>query len=258
MNSSSRRTFLQGSAAVAGLAFHPKLWAFASAEAPIATTTAGKISGYTEDGICVFKSVPYGADTAKTRFQPPMPPEKWSRMKECTRFTTMAPQLVANRGARSTSPTGNVPTSASGVPGGPSDAGVQSEDCLHLNVFTPALRDGRKRPVLCYFHGGAYNNGTVNNDLYDGRRLCHRGDVVVVTVNHRLNAFGYMYVGDLSPTYAKSGNAGQLDLVLALQWIKDNIGEFGGDPSRVLIFGQSGGGAKCATLMATPVAHGLF
>ena len=153
---------------------------------------------------------------------------------------------------------GNLPASSSGVPGGPRDEGVQSEDCLNLNVFTPGLRDGRKRPVLCYFHGGAYNNGTVNNDLYDGCRLCGRGDVVVVTVNHRLNAFGYLYLGDLSPAYMKSGNAGQLDLVLALEWIRDNIAEFGGDPSRVLIFGQSGGGAKCATLMATPVAHGLF
>ena len=258
MVSSSRRTFLQGSAAAAALALQPKLWAWAVGSSPLATTRAGKISGYSEDGIHIFKSVPYGADTAKTRFQAPLPPDKWTDVRECTRFTTMAPQLVPARGARNTSPTGNLPTSASGVPGGPSDAGVQSEDCLHLNVFTPGLHDGKMRPVLCYFHGGAYNNGTVNNDLYDGRRLCRLGDVVVVTVNHRLNAFGYMYLGDLSPTYAKSGNAGQLDLVLALQWIKDNIAEFGGDPSRVLIFGQSGGGAKCAALMATPVAHGLF
>jgi len=122
----------------------------------------------------------------------------------------------------------------------------------------PGLRDRKRRPVLCYFHGGAYNNGTVNSDLYDGKRLCHRGDVVVVTVNHRLNAFGYMYLGDLAPEYKESGNAGQLDLVLALTWIKENIAEFGGDPARVLIFGQSGGGAKCAALMATPVAKGLF
>ena len=120
----------------------------------MAGTTAGKISGYTEDGIHIFKSIPYGADTAKTRFQAPVPPEKWTGVKECTRFTTMAPQLVAARGGRNTSPTGNMPTSASGVPGGPSDAGVQSEDCLHLHVFTPGLRDGKKRPVLCYFHGG--------------------------------------------------------------------------------------------------------
>jgi para-nitrobenzyl esterase len=98
----------------------------------------------------------------------------------------------------------------------------------------------------------------VNSDLYDGKRLCHRGDVVVVTVNHRLNAFGYMYLGDLAPEYKESGNAGQLDLMLALSWIRENIAEFGGDATRVLIFGQSGGGAKCAALMATPVAKGLF
>src|SRR5262249_52882380 len=102
------------------------------------------------------------------------------------------------------------------------------------------------------------NNGTVNSDLYDGKRLCKRGDVVVVTVNHRLNAFGYMYLGNLAPEYSQSGNAGQLDLVLALKWIRENAAEFGADPSRILIFGQSGGGAKCAALMATPVAHGTF
>ena len=258
MVSSSRRTFLRRSAAAAGLAFHSKLWAWSAGASPLATTGAGKISGYTEDGIHIFKSIPYGEDTAKMRFQPPVRPERWAGVKECTHFATMAPQLVSARAGRSTSPTGNLPTSASGVPGGPSDSGVQSENCLRLNVFTPGLRDDKRRPVLCYFHGGAYNNGTVNNDLYDGKRLCHRGDVVVVTINHRLNAFGYMYLGDLSPVYAKSGNVGQLDLVLALQWIKDNIAEFGGDPSRVLIFGQSGGGAKCAALMATPIAHGLF
>jgi len=243
--------------AAASVALETRAWAWAGA-LPIATTSAGRVSGYTEGGVHVFKAIPYGADTSRTRFQPPLPPEKWSGVKECTRFKTMAPQLVPVRGVRNASPTGNLPASSSGVPGGPRDEGVQSEDCLNLNVFTPGLRDGRKRPVLCYFHGGAYNNGTVNNDLYDGCRLCGRGDVVVVTVNHRLNAFGYLYLGDLSPAYMKSGNAGQLDLVLALEWIRDNIAEFGGDPSRVLIFGQSGGGAKCATLMATPVAHGLF
>jgi para-nitrobenzyl esterase len=224
-------------------------------------TTAGKIGGVVEDGINVFRSVPYGGDTAKTRFQAPVAPVRWAGVKECAAFTTMAPQLMAIRagGARQAAlPTGNLPTSASGVPGAPPDRGAQSEDCLRLNVFTPGLRDRKKRPVLCYFHGGAYNNGTVNSDLYDGKRLCHRGDVVVVTVNHRLNGFGYMYLGDLAPEFKDSGNAGQLDLVLALKWIKENIAEFGGDPARVLIFGQSGGGAKCAALMATPAAHGLF
>jgi para-nitrobenzyl esterase len=249
--------------AAAALALRTKVWAGIQVPPdPLAATTAGKISGVVEDGINVFKGVPYGGDTAKTRFQAPVAPERWSGVKECASFTTMAPQLVAARagaGPRpAPSPTGNAPTSASGVPGAPRDQGVQSEDCLHLNVFTPGLRDKKKRPVLLYIHGGAYNNGTVNSDLYDGKRLCHRGDVVVVTVNHRLNAFGYMYLGDLAPAYKDSGNAGQLDLVLALKWVKENIAEFGGDPTRVLIFGQSGGGAKCAALMATAVAKGLF
>ncbi len=141
------------------------------------------------------------------------------------------------------------------------DEGLQSDDCLHLNVWTPGLRDGRKRPVLFYIHGGAYNNGTVNSAVYDGTRLAERGDVVVVTVNHRLNAFGYLYLSKLpglAGAYAESGNVGMLDLVLALKWVRDNIVEFGGDPTRVTIFGQSGGGAKCATLMAMPAAQGLF
>jgi len=259
MSRFDRRTLLQVSGmAAASLALRAKAFAWADT-APVATTTAGKISGVAEDGILVFKGVPYGGDTAKTRFMAPVAPARWTGVKECTAFTTMAPQLVAARtGGPRPGPAGNPPTSSSGVPGAPRDQGVQSEDCLHLNVFTPGLGDGKKRPVLCYFHGGAYNNGTVNSDLYDGKRLCQRGDVVVVTVNHRLNVFGYLYLGDLSPAYKDSGNAGQLDLVLALKWIKENIAAFGGDPTRVLIFGQSGGGAKCAALMATPVAKELF
>ena len=229
-----------------------------SDDAPVAKTTAGKISGTVEDGINVFKGVPYGGDTAKRRFMAPVAPVSWSGVKECVSFTTMAPQLVGARTASGGRSGGTNGTSSSGVPGVVRDQGVQSEDCLHLNVWTPGLRDGKRRPVLVYFHGGAYNNGTVNSDLYDGKRLCHRGDVVVVTVNHRLNAFGYLYLGDLDPAYAESGNAGQLDLVLALKWVKENVAEFGGDAGRVLIFGQSGGGAKCAALMATPVAKGLF
>ncbi len=265
----NRRTLLQVSGmAAASVALRGKAFAWADAT-PMATTTAGKISGVMEDGVNVFKGVPYGGDTAKTRFKAPVVPEKWTGVKDCAAFTTMAPQLMAARAggagrrpgatAGTAAHAGVAPAaSSSGVPGAPRDQGTQSEDCLHLNVFTQGLRDRKKRPVLVYFHGGAYNNGTVNSDLYDGKRLCRRGDVVVVTVNHRLNAFGYMYLGDLAPEYAQSGNAGQLDLVLALKWIKENIAEFGGDPARVLIFGQSGGGAKCAALMATPVAKGLF
>lgn len=129
----------------------------------------------------------------------------------------------------------------------------QSEDCLALNVWQP--RNAHNRPVMVYFHGGAYSTGSVTDPLNDGAKLAARGDVVVVTVNHRLNALGYLYMPDRFPD---SGNAGQLDLILALQWVKRNIAAFGGDPGNVTVFGQSGGGAKIATLMAMPAAKGLF
>jgi para-nitrobenzyl esterase len=228
----------------------------ASSTAPAARTAYGQVSGSVEDSINVFKSIPYGADTAPVRFQAPLPPKPWRGVKICDNFTTRAPQLVAQRAPLTQAPSLG---SAGATPRIASEQGEQSEDCLHLNVFTPGLRDHRKRPVLVYFHGGAYNNGSVNSGLYDGKRLCKRGDVVVVTVNHRLNAFGFLYLGAIDPkTYPDSGNVGMLDLVLALEWVRHNIAEFGGDASRVLIFGQSGGGAKCATLMAMPAGHGLF
>src|ERR1017187_777187 len=166
----NRRTLLRNSGmAAAALALRAKVWAGIQVQPdPAAPTTAGKISGVVEDGINVFKGVPYGGDTAKTRFQAPVAPEKWTGVKDCSGFTTISLQLVAARagvGPRpAPSPTGNAPTSASGVPGVARDQGVQSEDCLHLNVFTQGLHDGKKRPVLLYIHGGAYNNGTVNND----------------------------------------------------------------------------------------------
>jgi para-nitrobenzyl esterase len=259
----SRRTLLRSSSlAAASLPFRSRLFALAGqSAAPGAATTAktryGQISGALEDGVHVFRSIPYGADTAPVRFQAPLPPTAWTGVKICDAFTTRAPQLSAQRGA----PANPSPSlgSAGAAPRVPPEMGEQSEDCLHLNVYTPALRDHRKRPVLVYFHGGAYNNGSVNSALYDGKRLCRRGDVVVVTVNHRLNAFGFLYLAALdAKNYPDSGNAGMLDLVLALEWVRDNIAEFGGDASRVLIFGQSGGGAKCATLMAMPAAKGLF
>jgi para-nitrobenzyl esterase len=131
----------------------------------------------------------------------------------------------------------------------------QSEDCLILNVWTPERPSRRPRPVMVYFHGGAYSTGSVTDPLNDGAKLAARGDVVVVTVNHRLNAFGYLYLPDRFPD---SGNAGQLDLICALQWVRRNIAAFGGDPGNVTVFGQSGGGAKIATLMAMPAAAGLF
>jgi para-nitrobenzyl esterase len=259
MDPLDRRTLLRYSGVAAALlALRRSRLALAqSGSRPIAKTACGSISGTLEDGMNVFRSIPYGADTAPVRFQPPLPPPPWTGVKICDSFTTRAPQLTFHHGPQP------IAAPSLGVAGeaarGSQEAGEQSEDCLHLNVFTPALRDGRKRPALVYFHGGAYNDGSVNSALYDGKRLCRRGDVVVVTVNHRLNAFGFLYLAALDPkTYPDSGNVGMLDLVLALEWVRDNIEEFGGDPSRVLIFGQSGGGAKCATLMAMPSAKGLF
>lgn len=134
----------------------------------------------------------------------------------------------------------------------------QSEDCLFLNVWTPAASPSARRPVMVYFHGGAYSNGSVTDPLNDGHALAGRQDVVVVTVNHRLNAFGYLYLARIDSRFPDSGNLGQLDLILALQWIRANIAAFGGDPDRVMVFGQSGGGAKIATLMGMPAAQGLF
>jgi para-nitrobenzyl esterase len=214
-------------------------------------------------GVLCFKGVAYGSDTATTRFAAPRPPVPWTDVRDAFEWGPRAPQVI---GARPQYESAKVPAAEPGYHL-PPDEGRESEDCLHLNVWTPGLRGGskganagKKRPVMVYIHGGAYSNGTVNAQLYDGTRLARRGDVVVVTVNHRLNLFGYLYLAELLPGqgFEDSGNAGQLDLVLALQWVRNNIAEFGGDPGKVLIFGQSGGGAKCATLMAQPPAHGLF
>ena len=135
---------------------------------------------------------------------------------------------------------------------------AMSEDCLFLNIWTPDAHPSARRPVMVYFHGGAYNWGSVTDPLTHGAKLAEQGDVVVVTVNHRLNLFGYGWLGPLGERFRHSGNAGQLDLICALEWIREHIGAFGGDANRVMVFGQSGGGAKIATLMAMPAADGLF
>ncbi len=230
-----RRTFLLGAGACAGSVLVRGTVTRSGRERVTVPLTSGRIRGAVEpNGIHSFKGIPYGADTAPRRFLPPVPPKPWTGVRDALELGPIAPQ-PGFRGR------------------------VMSEDCLHLNVWTPALRDGAKRPVLVWFHPGAYSSGTSNEPSTDGERLSRRGNVVVVTVNHRINAFGYLYLAEFGvPEYADSGNAGMLDLILALQWVRDNIAEFGGDPNLVTIFGQSGGGAKCATLMAMPAAHGLF
>ncbi|HEY4941854.1 MAG TPA: carboxylesterase/lipase family protein [Rhizomicrobium sp.] len=204
----------------------------AAEAAPVATTRHGKVRGARDRGITVFKGIRYGADTGAHRFQPPRLPRPWAKVADALAYGPGSPQ-------------------------GSNEANT-SEDCLFLNVWTPALRDGARRPVMVYIHGGAYSNGSGSSPLYDGVNLCKRGDVVVVTLNHRLNAFGYLYLARLDADFPDSGNCGQLDLVQALNWVKDNIAEFGGDPDCVMVFGQSGGGAKIATMMAMPSAKGLF
>ena len=225
-----RRTVLAGAAA-AGLAGLVDT-ARAAPKGPIAVTQYGKVRGAEVEGIKVFKGVRYGADTAPRRFMPALPPKPWTGVVDALAYGPASPQTKIQENT--------------------------SEDCLFLNVWTPAL-DGKKRPVMVYVHGGAHANGSGSDPLYDGVRLARRGDVVVVTVNHRLNVFGYAYLVDLGgPDLADSGNVGNMDLVMALQWVRDNIAAFGGDPGNVMTFGQSGGGGKLVTLMAMPSAKGLM
>ena len=199
----------------------------------LARVRGGRVRGQREQGVLVFRGLRYGADTAAYRFQPPRPEVAWRGIADALEYGAAAPQGGAE--------------------------GPGSEDCLFLNVWTPALDARARRPVLVYIHGGGFNNGSGSDPLYDGSALCRRGDVVVVTLNHRLNTFGYLYLGALGdPRYAASGNAGQLDLVQALQWVREHATTFGGDPGNITVFGQSGGGAKIATLMAMPAARGLF
>ena len=206
-----------------------------------ATIGTGKIRGLVEKEIHVFKGIPYGGDTGKRRFKAPVKPESWSGTRDCLDFGFKSPQL----GGASVF--------------GPDTDKASSEDCLYLNVWTPALRDGGKRPVLVWLHGGGFTSFSGSSPAYDGVRQAKRGEVVAVTINHRLGVAGYSYLAEiLGGEYAASGNAGMLDIVLALEWVRDNIAEFGGDPNNVMIYGESGGGAKVSVLMAMPGAKGLF
>jgi para-nitrobenzyl esterase len=217
----SRRTFIAGAAALPTIAH--------AASARLVETTIGRVRGASDGMVQAFRGIRYGV---AERFQASRAPKPVRTLMDALSFGPSAPQ--------------------NGDKYRP-----QSEDCLFLNVWTPEARRGANLPVMVYFHSGAYSTGSVVDPLNEGRHLAGKG-VVAVTVNHRLNALGYLYLARLDSRFPDSGNLGQLDLILALEWIRDNIAAFGGDPKRVMVFGQSGGGAKIATLMGMPAAAGLF
>lgn len=216
----------------------------------IADTKYGKVKGFILRGIYNYRGIPYGADTSgANRFMPPQPPKSWDNTLPAVWWGNTAPQIMDNRYAN--------PYSSFVDHWNYDDV---SEDCLKLNIWTQGIADGKKRPVLVWFHGGGFTNGNgLEQDSYDGENLCRKGDVVFCSVNHRLGPIGF---SDLSAAggekYASSGNVGVLDLIAALEWVRDNIANFGGDPGNVTIMGQSGGGAKVCTVTAMPASKGLI
>jgi len=237
---SNRRSFLRNTSTllIANQAVAPLRFAMAAGSGGvIAETSYGKVRGTVAGEIKIFKGIPYGAPTSgRNRFLPPRKPEPWTGSRDALVYGPSAPQVNA-----------------------PSDNPPQSEDCLVLNVFTPATGDGARRPVMVWMHGGGFGSGSGSSRILDGTNLAYSGDVVVVTINHRLNVFGFTYLGEQAGSdFALSGCTGMLDIIAALEWVRDNIARFGGDPKLVTIFGQSGGGHKVATLMAMPGANGLY
>jgi para-nitrobenzyl esterase len=216
----------------------------------VTETASGKVRGYILRGIHHFLGMPYGADTSgANRFMPPQKPKPWIDVYPALWWGNSAPQNMENRYANKY-PSFRDHWNYDDV----------SEDCLRINVFTPALKDGRKRPVMFWIHGGGYTNGNaIEQDGYNGENLARAGDVVFCSINHRLGPLGYCNLAGVGgEKYAASGNVGQLDIVAALEWVRDNIANFGGDPGNVTIMGQSGGGAKICVLTAMPSAKGLF
>lgn len=207
----------------------------------IADTKQGKIRGYFYDDIFIFKGIPYAR---AARFCPPRPVEPWDGILETTSYGYVCPLLEMPK------PNGELAV--------PHRYWVMDEDCQNLNVWTPAC-DEEKRPVLVWLHGGGYESGSAIEHLaYEGENMCRIGQVVVVSINHRLNILGYFDLSAYGQAYENSGNAGTEDIIAALRWVKDNIANFGGDPDNVTVFGQSGGGDKVTTLLQTPAADGLY
>src|SRR5690554_3433025 len=204
-----------------------------SAQAPVVETIYGAISGSIDDGIFSFKGIPYAK---AERFMPPQAPDSWEGVREHTKFGPIAPQV------NSWSP----------------EEVMDEKNLFSLNVWTQGLNDDKKRPVMFWLHGGGFAVGASDDPLTHGKMLAEKGDIVLVSVNHRLNILGFLDLSAYGEQYADSVNVGMLDVVAALQWVNKNIKNFGGDPANVTIFGESGGGGKVGTLMSMPAAHGLF
>ena len=263
---SRRRVLGMGLASGAGLMMAGTLPAAepAGSEPTVAVETAGgRVRGLRAEGVSRFLGIPYGDDTGQHRFQPPRAAPPWTGVRDCFYAGAQTMQGTVNLASAG----GSNPMAGAQTPAGQVVLAVvrattvtdpQSEDCLFLNVFTPEASRSTKRPVMVWLHGGGWTMGQGLNSMTDGAALARSGDLVVVSMNHRLNALGYLYLGDFHPDFADSGNCGQLDIILALQWVRDNIGAFGGDPGNVTIFGQSGGGMKVSALLGTLPARGLF
>ena len=216
----------------------------ASSSTAVVSTDKGKVAGYILDGVTVYKGIPYAR---AERFMPAEPVEKWEGIRSCRQYGPVCPQPDRQGWLND-----EIAFAFNW------DDGFAMEDCLRLNIWTPAP-DGKKRPVMVWLHGGGYTAGSGQElPSYEGSNLAKSEDVVVVSINHRLNVLGFLDLSAFGEKYAKSGNAGLLDIVAALQWVRRNIASFGGDPANVTIFGQSGGGGKVSTLLATPSAKGLY
>ena len=244
----NRRTFLNNTIGLAAAGYTVRA-ATDTGTTSVVTTASGKVRGRVVDGVYTFKGIPYGAPTGgANRFLPPQPAESWTGVRDAFEYGHYAPQSHRQRGVKQLEYFGILRAPSSVTP---------SEDCLYLNVWSKGVNDGSKRPVMVWIHGGGYDQGSGGSQGYDGAGLAKHQDVVMVSVNHRLNVLGYLFVGDVAGL-ENSANPGQLDLVAALQWVHDNISTFGGDPNSVMIFGQSGGGGKVSTLLGMPSAKGLF
>jgi para-nitrobenzyl esterase len=216
----------------------------ANAKTAIVSTAYGDIRGFVHDGIYNYKGVQYAR---AQRFLPPEPPEPWKGVRTALSDVKVCPIETPNL----------LPDEIEFAQA--HHWGFETEDCLRLNIWTPGINDGRKRPVMVWLHGGGYSGGSsIELPFYDGENLSRTGDVVVVSVNHRLNVLGFLDLSAYGEKYALSGNVGIVDLVAALKWVNGNIAGFGGDPGGVMIFGQSGGGGKVSTLLSAPSAKGLF